>query len=97
MRFPLVVVPDLAAVSWHDGLDGQQESHLPRFEDAALRIDKREARAVEVETRLQQRRGQLAVGLGQPSEMFEGCETHPGVVGEMIGSSRHCRPNWWPC
>ena len=97
MRFPLIVVPDLAAAFRHDGLDRQQESHLFRFEDATLRIDEGDARAVELETRLQQRRGQLVVDLGQPSEMFECCKTHPGVVGKKIGGDSHRRPIWWPC
>ena len=97
MGFAQVVVPDLAAASRHDGLDGQQETHLARFEDAALRVDEWDARAVEVEPRAQQFGGQLAVDLGEPSDMLEGSETHPGVIGEMIDSARHACPNRRPC
>ena len=50
MRFPLVVIPNLTALSWDDRLDRQEESHLVRFEDAALRIHEGDARTFEVET-----------------------------------------------
>ena len=47
MHLALVVVPDLAARLREDGLDRQQEPHLLRLEDAALRIDERNALALE--------------------------------------------------
>jgi hypothetical protein len=40
------VVPNLASRLWKDGLDRQQEAHLMWFEDAALRIDKRDPASV---------------------------------------------------
>ena len=52
MHITLVVVPDLTARLREHGLDRQQESHLLRLEDAALRIDERDALSVEHKTRL---------------------------------------------
>ena len=78
---------------WDDRLDRQEKSHLARFENAALRVDEGYARAFEFEICLQQLSGQLAVNFGEPSDMFEGPEPHLGVVGELIGSAQHCRPN----
>jgi hypothetical protein len=42
----LVVVPDLGSRPREDGFDRQQKPHLPRLEDAALRIDQRDALTV---------------------------------------------------
>jgi hypothetical protein len=49
MHLALVVVPDLAARLREHGLDRKQETHLLRLEDAALRIDERNAIAVKDE------------------------------------------------
>ena len=57
MHLALIVVPDLAARLGENGLDRKQESHLLRLEDAALRIDERNALAIELETGLQLGRG----------------------------------------
>ncbi len=81
MGFALIIVPDLAAAFRHDGLDRKQETHLARFEDPPPLVDESDARAVEVETRAQQFGSQLAVDLGEPLDMLESAETHPGVVG----------------
>ena len=45
MYLSLVVVPDLAARLRENGPYRQQEPHLLRLEDAALRIDERDALA----------------------------------------------------
>jgi len=45
MHLALVVVPDLAARLREDGLDREQKAHLLRLEDAALRVDERDALA----------------------------------------------------
>jgi hypothetical protein len=47
MHSALVVVPHLAARLRKHGLDRQQEPHLLRLEYAALRIDERDALALE--------------------------------------------------
>jgi hypothetical protein len=39
MSFALVVIPDSPSASREHGSDGQQPCHLPRLEDAALRVD----------------------------------------------------------
>ena len=97
MCFPLVVVPDLPASFGDDGLERQEEAHLPRLEDAAPRVNEWDARAFEVETRAQLCHSQLVADLGHLSDIFEGRKAHPGVVSEKVGGARHCRPNWRPC
>ena len=62
------------------GLDRQQEPHLLRLEDAALRIDERNALALEDEAGLQLGRGQVIVDLAQPSHMLESRHAHQGVA-----------------
>ena len=47
MRLALVVVPDPSAAPRKSGSKTQQPSHLVRFENAALRIDERNACAIE--------------------------------------------------
>jgi hypothetical protein len=49
MSFPLVVIPDPSTPSRKDSLDAQQVFHLPRLENPALRVDQRNALAVELE------------------------------------------------
>ena len=39
MDIPLIVIPDFPARLRENRLDGQQEAHLLRFKDAALRIN----------------------------------------------------------
>ena len=88
MHLALVVVPDLAARLWENGLDRQQEAHLLRLEDAALRIDERDALALEDEARLQFGRGQVIVDFAQPSHMLESRHAHQGVR-VVSGHRRH--------
>jgi hypothetical protein len=52
MHISLVVIPDFTTRFWEHRLDRQQELRLPRLEDAALRIDKRNANALEQKSRL---------------------------------------------
>ena len=79
MHLALVVIPDLAARFRENGLDRQQKAHLLRLEDAALRIDERDALALEHKARLQFGRGQVIVDLVQPSHMLESRHAHQGV------------------
>ena len=71
VNLALIVVPDLAARSREYGLDRKQESHLLRLENAALRIDERDALAVENKTGLKLVCGKLIVHFVQPSNMLE--------------------------
>ena len=71
MHLALVVVPDLAARLREHGLDRQQKPHLLRLEDAALRIDERDALALKDKARLQLGCGQMIVYFAQPSDMLE--------------------------
>src|SRR5439155_301995 len=48
MGLALVVIPDPTALPWKDGSDRQQPGHLAGFEDAPLRIDERDALALEL-------------------------------------------------
>ena len=82
MHLALVVVPDLAARLREHSLDRQQELHLLRLEDAALRIDERDALALEDKARLQFGRSQMIVHLAQPSDMLESRHAYERV---MIG------------
>jgi hypothetical protein len=59
-----------------------------RLEYAALRIDERDALAVENEARLQLFRGQVIVNLAQPSHMLEGRHSHKGVPTRFIHAGR---------
>ena len=80
MHLALIVVPDLAARLREHGLDRQQEPHLLRLEDAALRIDERDALAVKDKARLQLGRGEMIVNLAQPSDMLEGRHSRMSVL-----------------
>ena len=91
MHLALVVIPDPAARPWEDGLDRQQEAHLLRLEDAALRIDERDALAVEDEARLQLGRGQVIVDFAQPSDMLERRHAHESVA-IWLHARRHPNP-----
>ena len=51
MHLALVVVPDPAAGLREHGLDRQEEPHLLRLEDAPLRVNERNALAIENESR----------------------------------------------
>ena len=57
MHLASVIAPDLAARLGEDGLDRNQDTHLLRLEDTPLRIDERNALAVELTTRSQLVRG----------------------------------------
>src|SRR5258707_5984296 len=57
----LVVIPDLAPRLREDGFDRQKEAHLLRFEDAALRINERNALTLKHKAWLQLGRGQVIV------------------------------------
>ena len=92
MHLALVVVPDLAARLREDGLDRQQEPHLLRLEDAALRIDERDALAVEHEARLQLGRGQVIVDLAQPSHMLESRRCASECRGVSVSSAPPSSP-----
>lgn len=67
MHFALVVVPDLATRLREHGFDRQQKPHLLRLEYTTLRIDERDALALENKTRLQLSRGQVIVHLARPA------------------------------
>jgi hypothetical protein len=49
MSFALIVIPNATALAGEDGPDREQGRHLPRLEDAALRIDQWDALALELE------------------------------------------------
>ena len=59
-----------------------------------LWVDEGEMRATELATRAQQFGSELAMDLSVPLDMVEGSESHPGVIGEVIGGTRHACPNW---
>ena len=87
MRLALVVVPNLATRLRENGLDGKQEAHLLRLEDAALGIDERNAFSLKYEARLEFIRGQVIVDFTEPSHMLESRHAHRGVE-VVIGHRR---------
>ena len=84
MHLALVVVPDLAARLGKHSLDRQQEAHWLRLEDAALRIDEREAFAFEDEARLQLGRRQMIVHLAKSSDVLKSRHAHEPVTIRII-------------
>jgi hypothetical protein len=50
MDIPLIVIPNPGTWPWIDCLDRKQVLHLPRFEDASLGIDERDALVVKDES-----------------------------------------------
>src|SRR5262249_45722624 len=80
MNLALVIVPDLAARLWEHGLDRQQKSHLLWLEDTALRIDQRNALALEVEAGPQLGRSQVIVHFSQPPDVFQCGHPHEHVA-----------------
>jgi len=71
-----------------NGFDRKQEAHLLRLEDAALRVDERDALTLEDETGLQFGRGQVIVDFAEPSHMLESRHAHRSV-GAVSGHRRH--------
>jgi hypothetical protein len=57
MHLALVVVPDFATRLREHGFDREEKAHLLRLENAALRIDERDALAFKHEARLKFGRG----------------------------------------
>jgi hypothetical protein len=60
MSLALIVIPDPSTPSREDGLNAQQVRHLSRLEDPALRVDQRDAVAVELEPTREILRGEYA-------------------------------------
>ena len=79
MNLALVIVPYPSARLREDRLDRQQEPHLLRLEDAALRIDQWDTLALEVETWFQVRRGQNLMRLPKSPNMLERCQAYTGI------------------
>jgi hypothetical protein len=80
MHLALTVVPELAARCWEHSLDRQQEPHLLRLENSALRIDERNTLTLEDQARLQLRRRQVIVNLAESSHMLESGEEVPELL-----------------
>jgi hypothetical protein len=87
MHLALVVIPNLAALLRQNGFDRQKEAHLLRFEDAALRIDERDALTVKHEARLQLGRGQVIVDRRRCSKAA--MRIRVSGVSAIIGATGH--------
>jgi hypothetical protein len=88
VNLSLVIVPDPAAWLREHRLDGEQEPHLLRLENAALRIDQRDPLAVKDKTRSQVRRGQVIVHLAEPSNLLERRHAHKNITIRFIRAQR---------
>jgi hypothetical protein len=86
----LIIVPDLAAWLREHGLDRQQETHLPRLEDASLRVDDGDALAVKDEAGLQLVRRQVGVNFDEPSDVLEGSHADECVAIDFIHAGYPC-------
>jgi hypothetical protein len=71
VNLPLVVVPDTATLFGHHSLDRQESPHLFWFEDAALRIDERDAFSAELESAGELRRCQNFVNFAQAADRIK--------------------------
>ncbi|MGZ9083531.1 MAG: hypothetical protein ACXW3U_15750 [Rhodoplanes sp.] len=91
MHPALVIVPDSVARLRKHGLNRQQKPHLLGLNDAAPRIDERDALPIEKESQVQAGRSQGIVHLAQPSDVLEGCYAHEDIT-IVISWLRHWSP-----
>ncbi|MEQ9567712.1 MAG: hypothetical protein RLN85_18220, partial [Pseudomonadales bacterium] len=67
----LIVIPDPCARPRVHSLYGQQVEHLPRFEDAPLWVDERDALALELKAGTEMFCCQLAMDFSEPPDLLE--------------------------